>query len=145
MTETSNDHLNRIALFEIICDAAYKDGVIEGPEQKFLDEMATRLKLPQEKATEIVISSCQKYEAGELGTPRRIDGYEVYEEALKVACAEGNIFKDERKLLDLLRKLFKIPATFHKEAVNRILNKEKPAEESEGTLAKLFSSLKELF
>ena len=144
MTETSKDHLNRIALFEIICDAAYRDGVIEGPEQKFIDEMASRLKLPQEKATEIVISACQKYEAGELGTPGRIDGWKVYEEALRVACAEGNIYKDERKLLDLLRKLFKIPASFHKEVVEKITKGEEPEEEP-GTLGKLFASLKDLF
>ena len=144
MNETSNDHLNRVALFEIICDAAYRDGVIEGPEQKFIDEMASRLKLPQEKATEVVIASCQKYEAGELGTPGRIDGWKVYEEALRVACAEGNIYKDERKLLELLRKLFKIPASFHKEVLEKITKREEP-EEEQGTLARLFSSLKDLF
>ena len=107
-------------LFELVCDEVFLDGVVEDFENKILQVLATFLGIEAEKALEIASRAKARFEAGQFSESRPLAPAVLYEKALYFICSDGEIDDDERRMVQGLRKLFKISDKFHQEIMDKM-------------------------
>mgnify|MGYP001546550755 FL=1 len=116
-------------LFQLVCDEVFLDGVVEEFENKILQVLARFLGIMPERALEMAAEAKKRFEAGQFKEKRPLAPNAVYEKALYFICSDGEIDDDERRMLDGLRKLFKISDKFHQDLMNKMKDKFVPEEE----------------
>ncbi len=112
--------LSTEGLFQLVCDEVFLDGVVEEFENKILQVLASFLGLQADKALEIAARSKARFEAGQFDEKRPLAPAVLYKKALYFICSDGEIDDDERRMLDGLRKLFKIKDDYHDELMAKM-------------------------
>lgn len=105
--------LGREGLFQLVAEAAFRDGVLEDAEKEILKTVARFLKLDANEAREVLRRSREKFKAGNLGEERALDAKELYRKILGYVASDGDIDELEAEMLRDLRKLFHISDAIH--------------------------------
>ena len=105
--------LSREGLFQLVAEAAVRDGVLEDEEKEILRSVARLLKLDVELAKDVLRASVEKFKAGDLGEEKALEPRELYRKVLGYVASDGDIDELEAQMLKGLRQLFKITDAVH--------------------------------
>ena len=105
--------LGRRGLFQLITDAAFRDGVLEEREKDILNAVARFLRLDKEVAKEVARKSKRRYQEGTLGVKEPLDPQELYEHVLTYVWSDGKVDPKEEKMLTGLCKILNISDELH--------------------------------
>lgn len=108
------------ALFQIVAEEAFKDGVLEGWEAKILQILARFLGLGRDRAIEIALQAKRQHAEGRLGEARPLRPGTLYRKVLYFVCADGTITETEGQMLLALRRLFKISEDEHARHLHQV-------------------------
>jgi len=112
---TNDNEMNETALFQLLADEVFRDGVIDDWENKVLNRIGRFLRLDYEKARKICRTSKDRYKRGELGDAAPLNPRLLYNSALRLAYSGGIANFREESMLQGLRKLFSITPMEHDE------------------------------
>ena len=115
--------LSNEGLFRLVCDEVFLDGVVEDFENRILQVLAKFLGLESSRALSIAESSKKAFEGGELGEEderRPLSPALLYEKALYFVCSDGEIDEEEGRMLEGLRKLFRISDELHEDVLEKV-------------------------
>lgn len=107
-------------LFQLVAEEAFKDGKIEPVEQEVLTRLARFLGIPEDSTRRIARQALSKFRKGELGTPRSLRPRLLYERTLYFVWSDGEEDRREEKMLEGLRRLFRIGPEEHREILERV-------------------------
>jgi len=115
--------LTRRALFQLVTDEAFKDGVVEEWENRALVALTEYLQLPLEEARSLAWISHERFQKGRLGSSRPLSPRTLYSKALYFAHAGEGLTAEREWMLAGLRKIFEIAPEVHDELLTRVKSK----------------------
>lgn len=95
--------VTRAALFSMIADEAFRDGVVEDFENQILVTMARFLRLEAPEAQRLAREARERFRAGSLGEVRPLSPLELYSTALGFVLSDGEVDALEAGMLEGLR------------------------------------------
>jgi hypothetical protein len=112
--------MTRIRLFELVADEAFRDGKLADYENAILVKMAQFLRIPPEQARDVARQASVRYRNGLLGAERPLDPRVLYARAVKAVHEDGVVDEGEAKMLEGLRRLFKLSEELHEHITRKL-------------------------
>lgn len=107
------------AMFSLACDEAFKDGRLDEWEGKVLSSLARFLGLRSARARALADESRRApRDPGAAAGP--MDGRQLYRRVLERVVSDWEIDPVERRMLEAIRKLFRIEEGFHQQALDEL-------------------------
>lgn len=114
--------LTREGLYQLAAEEAIRPGEVAPKIRGVLDDLARRLALAADVATEIEALAERKRAAGELGAERRFSRRQLYARAIRYSCSGGEPRPSEWELLSHLRAAVHYEDSAHERVLELLID-----------------------